>query len=933
MEAEGQIKNAAQQCLEGFTQCLEVPALKENEWAENRLADMNLWISGTGACARGRASLDSRLVSRPEACDVIANLLRLLNTVIGECRTQSPIQESSSTHYDEEDSAHSKQEGQGRAFSPWSDDSSSNSQSEDACDTKITHANPLRESMYNIESMQDQLARIAVAIRRSGMRSRLQKADQRFEAAEHEELEGHLVGMLLTQLKCCPQERDPSKLNEVQLRLVRCNLKRRNRFLYAQQHSKGLDAGPIRRENRTAAPKKVELTQEEMAKRKADSKALNDGSKHANSTIVTGTSASKLSDNFNLPEPDHAAPTASSIISTTAIDLDYPRPPRFKDDAHLFRCPCCCEALPVEMANKNRWRKHIADDLSPYTCIAADCDQPHVLFNTKEAWRQHVLKDHSSLTYWICFACGDGSQFNDESAFVQHTKSNHAATIPPDQIPVLCDLSKKTTPAGLERCPLCNWPEEEGVMVEKDVLLNHIAKEIYSFSLRSLPWADDNGQESDERIRDSSEKVYEWLIQNEIPGNSGKERPSREERVWHSQHFQQNPYFASSSKASSSSEPDSNGSRGNELEELRKEGESIVHESSEAAGLPSQIRYTEVDTRPVPHSTMFDPEDYTVGWICAIATEYVAALEFFDERHDPFEYISPHDTNKYALGRIWSHNVVISAPPDGVYGSFSVPQMATKMLQTYRNIRICLMVGIASGVPSQKHDIRLGDIVVGIQLNDQSAVLQYDFDKAVQGQGFDPIGFLDQTPILRRAVYGLQAQYERKGHKLDDAVNKIIERKPRLRKKCQRPDLASDRLYRSHIVHSTGSGLPCAVLCGDDPSYLVSRSPRTEYDDNPAIHYGLIASVNRVIKDASIRDELAARKDILCFEMEAAGMMNHFPCLVIRGISDYADSHKNKDWQWYAAMVSAAYAKDILRQIVPQQVVQEAKIIDILKEG
>lgn len=356
MDAGGQIKKAAQQCVEGFTQCLEVPALKENEWAENRLADMNLWISGTGACARGRASLDSRLVSRPEACDVIANLLRLLNTVIDECRTQSQMQESSLIHHDEESSAQNEQEAQGRAFSPWSDDSSSNGQSEDACDTKITRASPLQESMYNIESMQDQLARISVAIRRSGIRSRLQKADQRFEATEHEELEGHLVGMLLTQLKCCPQERDSSKLNEVQLRLVRCNLKRRNRFLYAQQHSRGLDSGPTRRENRTAAPKKVGLTQEEMAERKTHSKRSNDGSKHANSTIVTGTSASKLSDNFNLPQPNHAAPTASSIISTTVIDLDYPRPPRFKDDAHLFRCPCCCEALPVEMANKNRWR-------------------------------------------------------------------------------------------------------------------------------------------------------------------------------------------------------------------------------------------------------------------------------------------------------------------------------------------------------------------------------------------------------------------------------------------------------------------------------------------------------------------------------------------------------------------------------------------------
>jgi nucleoside phosphorylase len=57
-----------------------------------------------------------------------------------------------------------------------------------------------------------------------------------------------------------------------------------------------------------------------------------------------------------------------------------------------------------------------------------------------------------------------------------------------------------------------------------------------------------------------------------------------------------------------------------------------------------------------------------------------------------------------------------------------------------------------------------------------------------------------------------------------------------------------------------------------------------------------------------IRDKLAAERDVLCFEMEAAGLVNHFPCLVIRGICDYADSHKNKEWQGYAAVVAAAYA-------------------------
>jgi nucleoside phosphorylase len=87
------------------------------------------------------------------------------------------------------------------------------------------------------------------------------------------------------------------------------------------------------------------------------------------------------------------------------------------------------------------------------------------------------------------------------------------------------------------------------------------------------------------------------------------------------------------------------------------------------------------------------------------------------------------------------------------------------------------------------------------------------------------------------------------------------------------------------------------------------------------------------MKDAIIRDRLAAEKGVLCFEMEAAGLMNHFPCLVIRGICDYADSHNNKEWQGYAAMAAAAYTKNLLCRIVPQQVLAEKKVGDIISSG
>ncbi|KAJ5982658.1 hypothetical protein N7451_012758 [Penicillium sp. IBT 35674x] len=316
---------------------------------------------------------------------------------------------------------------------------------------------------------------------------------------------------------------------------------------------------------------------------------------------------------------------------------------------------------------------------------------------------------------------------------------------------------------------------------------------------------------------------------------------------------------------------------------------------------------------------MSDPKIYTVGWICAITSEYVAAQAFLDEEHEAPRYLSPQNKNDYTLGRIGRHNVVLSVLPLGSYGTSSAGRVAEDMLHSFPNVRIGLMVGIGGGAPSPNHDIRLGDIVVSIPSNGRGGVIQYDFGKTIQGQRFQPTGFLDQPPIiLRAAVNGLRAQYESEGHQLEKAVNRALERKPRLRKKYMRPDQESDRLYQSHVVHPPERRSTCAIDCGDDLTSLVLRDPRSEDEDNPAIHYGLIASSNQLMKHAVVRDKLAMENGVLCFEMEAAGLINHFPCLVIRGICDYSDSHKNEKWQGYAAMVAAAYTKDLLYRIVPQ---------------
>ena len=69
---------------------------------------------------------------------------------------------------------------------------------------------------------------------------------------------------------------------------------------------------------------------------------------------------------------------------------------------------------------------------------------------------------------------------------------------------------------------------------------------------------------------------------------------------------------------------------------------------------------------------MYNPKDYTVGWIWAISTEYVTAQAFLDERHERLEYMSPNNDNDYTLGNVGKHNVVIAVLTQGEYGTFSI---------------------------------------------------------------------------------------------------------------------------------------------------------------------------------------------------------------------------------------------------------------------
>lgn len=330
-------------------------------------------------------------------------------------------------------------------------------------------------------------------------------------------------------------------------------------------------------------------------------------------------------------------------------------------------------------------------------------------------------------------------------------------------------------------------------------------------------------------------------------------------------------------------------------------------------------------------------DQYTVGWICALPKEQTAAIAMLDQRHSGLRDMAPpNDSNSYTLGSIGKHNIVIACLPKGQVGNNSAATVASQMVSTFPSIKVGLMVGIGGGIPPK---VRLGDVVVSTPIGSYPGVVQWDMGKAKAGGNFERTGSLNNPPsFLLTALTRLESEHDMVGSKIPVYLEDLKQKWPKLAPRYLRSDSMKDVLFRADYNHVEKSSMQETESSDDDeeqencqfcdPTKIKKKKPR-----DMRIHYGLIASGNQVIKDGIFRDKLNRdlSGNVLCVEMEAAGLMTNFPCLVVRGICDYADSHKNKDWQEHAAAAAAAFAKELLDFVEPEDVLSERSANEVLK--
>ncbi|KAK0717692.1 hypothetical protein B0T26DRAFT_854799, partial [Lasiosphaeria miniovina] len=319
--------------------------------------------------------------------------------------------------------------------------------------------------------------------------------------------------------------------------------------------------------------------------------------------------------------------------------------------------------------------------------------------------------------------------------------------------------------------------------------------------------------------------------------------------------------------------------------------------------------------------------------VCALPREYDAVSllvdEFWDKNGDPYGRTSG-DPYTYRTGRIGDISIVLVLLSD--MGKASAASAAASVRSSYPNLELVLLTGICGGMPrtDANEEILLGDVVLA------GSVVQYDFAK-LYPDGFQTKNtvkdMINPPKTVRNLLSILGTNHRREDFQRRIAV--ILQElrsasRPSQSAKYQFPGAALDKLYQSRYRHKHQVPTDCSqcmdpqntcelsrtqtcdeLSCSD--TFLVTRK-REHNPESPAplVFFGRIGSADIVVKSGEDRDRIAKEHGLLAFEMEGAGVWDEIPCIIIKGVCDYADSHKNKRWQYYAAATAASTMKALL---------------------
>lgn len=303
--------------------------------------------------------------------------------------------------------------------------------------------------------------------------------------------------------------------------------------------------------------------------------------------------------------------------------------------------------------------------------------------------------------------------------------------------------------------------------------------------------------------------------------------------------------------------------------------------------------------------------DFEIAIFCTLELEADILDALFDNYWDddgpPYDK-APGDPNYYRNGSIGRRNVVLVYMPE--FGEVNASASAAHCRNSYPNIKLAIFAGICGAVPfgPGNDEIVLGDVVLS------TGIVRGYGGRQLPKTLLTKDGLLDSTKQTHGETHALLEKLKgiRGRNKLQSKIVSylgVLQDNSELRAKY--PGTTKDRLFNAEYRHIS-DGASCEE-CGCSSSEQVPRRRLGDKEPLPAVHFGLIASIEVVMKSGEDRDIVAQGEGgILGFKFGAAGVWDSLPCVVIAGACDYADSHKTKVWQRYAAASAAACTKALI---------------------
>ncbi|KAM6532490.1 hypothetical protein FSOLCH5_001913 [Fusarium solani] len=328
--------------------------------------------------------------------------------------------------------------------------------------------------------------------------------------------------------------------------------------------------------------------------------------------------------------------------------------------------------------------------------------------------------------------------------------------------------------------------------------------------------------------------------------------------------------------------------------------------------------------------------DFEIAFVCALPLEYEAVCYLIDEFWDEDYGRAAGDPNIYTNGRVGAFNVIIVLLSG--MGKVKATSATASLRSSYPNLGLALVTGICRGVPKTGADkeLVLGDVVIS------NTVVQYDLggryptEFETKNTLNDSLGrpalHIQNLVVTFKTNRGLQLLEGRAASHLETLQSRQLDEDEATN--YDYPGAESDHLYPTSYLHkhystdvcrecNGGPGAVCnasrKISCRELGCDVQQRVPRKRLQDSerlrvPRVLFGRLGSGDTALKSGEDRDRIAKEHDLIAFEMEGAGAWDEIPCIIVKGICDYADSHNNKNWQNFAAATAASVAKALVEK-------------------